>query len=129
MLTSCAPRWRIQRHIYDLVEPLIVALLVAASLAAVAPAHHVEAATPAKADQIGLSGNAFPWEAHWSQCQGLMDDSHAGWARVELSWSYIHPGPNEWNWGLYDDMVNGYQAKGMQELGLLTYSVAWASGG
>jgi hypothetical protein len=103
-------------------------VILAGSFAVTAPSR-AAAAAPLKADQIGMSGNAFPWEPHWNQFQTLMDESHTGWARVELRWDYIHPGPSDWNWGLYDDLVNGYAAKDMRQLGLLTYSVAWASGG
>src|SRR5687768_14604644 len=86
------------------VSTVILTVLLVAAFGVATPARPA-AAAPAKADQIGIAGNAFPWEPHWNTFQGLMDESHAGWARVELSWSYIHPGPNEWNWGLYDDLV------------------------
>ena len=83
----------------------------------------------AKADAIGINGNAFPWEAKWGDFQGLIDGSNAGWARLELRWDFIEASPGLWNFGLYDNLVDGYRAQNVEVLGLLDYSVAWASGG
>lgn len=87
----------------------------------------VTAAQP-RADLIGVSGNAFTWEPQWPTFSGLLGASNVGWARLELRWDYIHPTPTTWNWSLYDDLVNGYTAQGIKPLGLLAYSVGWASG-
>ncbi len=87
------------------------------------------AADSSKADVMGVSGNAFPWEDHWSTFSGLVDQSHIGWARVELRWNQVEPQRNQWDWGGTDLLVNSYAQKNMNLLGLLCYSVAWASGG
>lgn len=81
-----------------------------------------------KADLVGVSGNAFPWEPYWGVFQNLLGDSHAGWARIELRWDSINPAPDTWQWDLLDAQVNGYAALGFRQLGLLDYSVGWASG-
>ena len=81
-----------------------------------------------KSDQIGIAGNAFPWEPHWGTFQNLLTESNAGWARIELRWDHVNPQRDTWNWGLLDDQVNGYAARGIRQLGLLDYSVGWASG-
>jgi hypothetical protein len=94
---------------------------------AFAPSQPV-AAAPVKADAIGVSGNAFPWEPHWNEFQGLLNDSNAGWARLELRWDFIESSQGAWNFGLHDQLVDGYRAEGIQVLGLLDYSVAWANG-
>ena len=102
-------------------------LLLLPLVTAFCPSQPVVAAS-AKADTIGVNGNAFPWEAHWNEFQGLLNDSNAGWARLELRWDFIEASPGAWNFGLHDQLVDGYRAEGMQVLGLLDYSVAWANG-
>lgn len=87
------------------------------------------ASTPAHADLVGVSGNAFPWEDHWSTFSSLIDQSNIGWARVELRWNQVEPNRNQWDWGGTDLLVNSYAQKQMNLLGLLGYSVAWANGG
>lgn len=81
-----------------------------------------------KADLIGINGNAFPWEAHWSEFQNLLSESNAGWARIELRWDHVNPVPGTWRWDLLDQQVNSYASRDIQILGLLDYSVGWASG-
>ncbi|HEX5166438.1 MAG TPA: glycosyl hydrolase [Thermomicrobiales bacterium] len=85
-------------------------------------------AAPSKSDLIGVNGNAFPWEPHWNTFLSLLNQSNAGWARVELRWDYINPALGTWQWGLLDDQVNGYAGQGIHQLGLLDYSVGWANG-
>ncbi|MEX1157344.1 MAG: glycosyl hydrolase [Thermomicrobiales bacterium] len=104
-------------------------MLVSVAAGAIQPRSAIAGdAGPAKSDLIGIAGNAFPWEPHWGEFQNLMTDSHAGWARIELRWDYVNPAPGTWRWGLLDDQVNGYAARGMRQLGLLDYSVGWANG-
>lgn len=107
-------------------------MVVLASLVATwgAPALPARAAGGAgKSDLIGVAGNAFPWEANWTQFTGMLDNSHAGWARVELRWDQVEPARGRWDWGGTDSLVNAYAQHGFQQLGLLVYSVAWANGG
>ncbi|HET7034454.1 MAG TPA: glycosyl hydrolase [Thermomicrobiaceae bacterium] len=92
-------------------------------------ARAAQAAPANRADLLGVSGNAFPWEANFGTMTQLLDQSHAGWARVELRWEQIEPSRGKWDWGSSDALVQGYHQIGMQELGLLVYSVGWASGG
>jgi hypothetical protein len=85
-------------------------------------------ATPARADLVGLNGNAFPWEPRWGEFQGLFAGSHAGWARVQLSFNSIRPAPDTWQWAALDELVDGYASLGARQLGLLAYSAGWANG-
>ncbi|HUG16664.1 MAG TPA: hypothetical protein VMM78_16790 [Thermomicrobiales bacterium] len=85
--------------------------------------------TDGRAMLIGVSGNAFPWEASFDSYARLLRDSNVGHARLELHWHYIQPTPGEWRWSLYDDLVNQYVAQGLAPYGMLAYSVGWASGG
>src|SRR4051812_24314255 len=90
----------------SLVLRVILLVLVVASTLGVFPARPAAADSgQPRASQIGIAGNAFPWEAHWSDFQTLLDGSGAGWARVELRWEAIQ---SAWNWKLYDDLVNSY---------------------
>ncbi len=89
----------------------------------------VAATSSSQADLVGVSGNAFPWEAHWSEFSNEIDQSHIGWARLELRWNQVEPNRNQWDWGGTDLLVNSYAPKQMNLLGLLGYSVAWANGG
>jgi GH35 family endo-1,4-beta-xylanase len=82
-----------------------------------------------RADLVGVAGNAFPWESQWSDFGRLLQESQLGWARVELRWEQIQPRRGAWNYGDYDRLVNGYAARNVEQLGLLAYSVAWATGG
>jgi hypothetical protein len=47
---------------------------------------------------------------------------------LELRWNQIEPNRGQWDWGGTDTLVNLYAQKPMNLLGLLGYSVAWASG-
>jgi hypothetical protein len=78
---------------------------------------------------LGVSGNAFPWEHNFETYSALLNESNVGRARLELRWDYIQPSRTTWNWGLYDNLVDGYVAQGIEPYGLLGYSVGWASGG
>ena len=82
-----------------------------------------------RSDHIGVAGNAFPWEPHWEQFQTLLDESHAGWARVEIRWEMLQPSRGEWHWHHYDKLVGAYAERGFKQMGLLAYSVGWANGG
>jgi polysaccharide biosynthesis protein PslG len=53
----------------------------------------------------------------------------AAWAREMFGWDRIEPADNAWDWGFTDEMVDRMTAKGINVVGLLGYSVAWASGG
>ena len=101
-------------------------------VAQAAPSATVQAASttaPGRADLLGVSGNAFPWESNFSGYMNLLDQSHVGWARVELRWETVEPSRGQWDFGMTDQLVQGYAQHNVQEVGLLAYSVGWASGG
>lgn len=104
-----------------------VVLLVTSAQGVVSPSARAEPAG-VRDDLVGIPGNAFPWEAHWDDFQPLLAGTPAGWARVELRWEYVNPEPGVWRWELYDELVDGYRELGFEQLGLLGYSVGWASG-
>ncbi len=51
------------------------------------------------------------------------------WAREEFRFDVIHPSPDRWDWGLTDEMVGRLAERGVRILGLLDYSVGWATPG
>lgn len=111
---------------------LIVAMLagMATSLFSAAPSSGlVVSAQEVRADQFGISGNAFPWEDHWDAYSRELQASGAGWARVELRWEAIQPSRDEWRWTSTDQVIAAYDELGFQQMGLIAYSVEWASGG
>jgi hypothetical protein len=111
------------------VLPLVFVLLLSfASLANAASPSAAQGRAPAKANLLGVSGNAFPWEPHWTDFQRQLAETNVGWVRLELRWDQIQPSPSEWRWDGYDQVVNDYIAQDVQVLGLLAYSVGWASG-
>jgi hypothetical protein len=86
--------------------------------------------THGKATMIGVSGNAFTWEPNWNTFQHLLAESDVGRARLEFHWSFIEKTRGApMDFGLYDNLVDGYRSAGIEPYGMLGYSVAWASGG
>jgi hypothetical protein len=53
--------------------------------------------------------------------------SGAKWLRVGLYWcSIMAGGPNSYNWSAFDNIVNQARARGINILGVLIYTPAWA---
>ena len=52
--------------------------------------------------------------------------SGAGYVRVDVDWSVAQPGPSTWNWGPIDRVVHAIRARGLDVLGLITYTPTWA---
>jgi hypothetical protein len=56
-------------------------------------------------------------------------DQRAGskWLRVDINWALIQDGgPNSYNWGPIDAVVQGAESRGMSVLGTIIYSPDWA---
>jgi hypothetical protein len=56
-------------------------------------------------------------------------DQRAGskWLRIDINWAQIQSaGPNTYNWGPIDAVVQGAEARGMSVLGTILYSPDWA---
>jgi len=107
---------------------ICAALMPLAPLLAINSPAAVAAPDSARSDLVGISGNAFPWDARWDEHRRLLTGTHAGWERVELRWERINPSPGAWRWEHYDELVAAYDDLGFKQLGLLAYSVGWASG-
>jgi hypothetical protein len=50
----------------------------------------------------------------------------AVWIRLDIDWSRIEPTAGDWNWSNADRVVNAARDRGLEVLGLLAYSPAWA---
>ena len=48
------------------------------------------------------------------------------WVRIDIDWSRIEPEPGRFEWDDTDRAVEGAVARGMEVLGLLVYTPAWA---
>lgn len=59
----------------------------------------------------------------------VMASHNVSWNREEFRWDVIQPAPNRWDWGFNDEMVEKANQRGINILGLLVYSVGWASPG
>jgi hypothetical protein len=59
----------------------------------------------------------------------LDEDQAAGakWLRVDINWSAIqNGGPSSYQWGPFDAVVQGAEARGMAVLGAIVYTPSWA---
>lgn len=58
----------------------------------------------------------------------LMKQSGASWVRLNIIWSVIEGSRGQFDWSTSDRVVAAARARGLQVLGLLTYTPSWASG-
>ncbi len=66
-------------------------------------------------------------QARWDEVLDLAQDGRISWAREQFNWDVVEPTDDEYNFTQYDNIVSRYQSAGMNILGLITYSSAWAS--
>ena len=48
------------------------------------------------------------------------------WVRLPLDWGIVGIGPDEYNWGYFDSLVNAASANGLRVLGLISNTPFWA---
>lgn len=49
------------------------------------------------------------------------------WVRLDIPWSVVQEGgPNSYNWGSYDRVIDAARAHGLQVLGIIDYTPKWA---
>ncbi|MDP3971116.1 MAG: glycosyl hydrolase [bacterium] len=66
-------------------------------------------------------------EADWDTVLGKVEATGAQWGREQFNWDVIEPSDGNYNWTTYDNVLQAYQDKNIEMLGLLTYSSSWAS--
>jgi hypothetical protein len=52
-----------------------------------------------------------------------------GWVRIDFVWAYVQPGPDIWDWSVYDAITAAAQARGIQVFASLAYTPGWATDG
>lgn len=82
------------------------------------------------ADMFGIaSGGGIVARPSALQAQELSLDHAAGakWIRIDINWAQVQPnGPHSYDWSAMDSTIRGALADGMNVLGVLVYSPAWA---
>lgn len=63
----------------------------------------------------------------WQKVVSLMKEAGIGWVRMDFLWEDIEPEAGQFNFAKYDAIVEILSGNGIQILGLLDYSVGWAS--
>ncbi|MFH1176911.1 MAG: cellulase family glycosylhydrolase [Acidobacteriota bacterium] len=51
------------------------------------------------------------------------------WVRIDFIWSWVEPAPDRFNWGLYDDLVDQANARGLKVFATISSTPGWATGG
>ena len=107
----------------------VLAVLVLACLSApvLGPAT-AGAATPL-GPQVGLSAGHQILSVPDAERQAELNfaaATGAKWFGLDLDWSRIQPQRGVWNWGPADTVVRQVRERGMQIIGTLAYSPAWA---
>jgi hypothetical protein len=57
------------------------------------------------------------------------DELGVRYIRVDFNWDQMEPAQNSFNWGPWDNVVNGAVARGMGVFATLAYTPSWANGG
>jgi polysaccharide biosynthesis protein PslG len=80
------------------------------------------------ADRVGVSSHFF-WLGRGDAVSRMGQLRAAGvrWLRDDFNWDRIQPTPGQFDWARTDNLMAAASETGMQVLGVLTYSPAWAS--
>jgi polysaccharide biosynthesis protein PslG len=66
-------------------------------------------------------------DAEFAKDMGTIDASGAGWIRVDINWAVIQRnGPTFFDWAPFDRIVLDARARGMNVLGMIVWTPAWA---
>lgn len=69
----------------------------------------------------------YPSNRDLEKAVSLMQEAGAGWVRVDFLWGDIEPQEGNFDFAKHDYIVELLKSKGMHILGVLQYSVDWAS--
>lgn len=90
---------------------------------------------------VGLVAAFACAEAHAAQELGLnihqsattgvnaSKDASVQWARIDLNWYDAEPQQGQYDWTIFDGLINAATAKGLSVLAVIGYTPAWASSG
>ena len=66
-------------------------------------------------------------EADFAKDMAMIDASGAGWLRIDINWGVIqYKGATSYDWARFDRVVKDARARGLNVLGVFTYTPPWA---
>ena len=69
-----------------------------------------------------------PWEwQYFPRNYDVMKQCGLGWMRTDFLWRLVEKKPGVWDFSQYDQIVNEAEKKNIHVLGILSYSVPWAT--
>jgi len=85
------------------------------------------AATPA----LAAPSNFVGLNTHIPQNDVLdaVKDVGASWIRIDFNWFMVEPQQGQYDWALFDKLVNDARARGLEVFATIGYGPAWASAG
>jgi len=104
-------------------------LLVLASVCAAALASSGATSHAAGADRFGIaSGGQLQWRSAEELGWELDGYAEVGsrWLRFDFNWSGMEPEQGVYDWSRHDAVVEAANERGLQVLGLIAYTPAWA---
>jgi len=85
------------------------------------------------ASALSATAGASPFgiNVHTADAEGLEAAAAAGidWIRIDLIWAIVEPAQDQFDWGLYDRIVNDARGRGLRILASIAYTPAWATDG
>lgn len=103
---------------------------VVVALGGVVPAAH--AAPPTPAAGYGFSEGSAMLDLNPTDLNRELDavaKTNASWLRVLFDWNKAEPSPGQYNWEVFDRVVNAASARGLRVLGNIAFSPGWARSG
>ncbi|KHJ72936.1 MULTISPECIES: GH39 family glycosyl hydrolase [Rhodococcus] len=100
-----------------------------AALAACAPPPQPPPPTTCATDDIGIAAGAPLMYLPDSELDRELDTIRAvgaRWLRVDIDWSVIEPNRGQQNWSVPDRVVDRARARGLEVVGIVAYTPAWA---
>jgi hypothetical protein len=108
---------------------LAMGLALVAALVVATPGQASAAPGAVPADGYGFGQGVGPVFFSFEDTNRELDavaQTTANWMRIFVDWSNIEKQRGEFNWGWLDNVVNGARARGLNVLGVITYTPAWA---
>lgn len=83
---------------------------------------------PQASSPFGVAGvMRWPVWGTFDRPADVMMQTGGAWVRDDFVWGLIQPSPDEWNWTATDRIVAELGARNLNVLGVLAYSVSWAT--
>jgi hypothetical protein len=90
---------------------------------------------PAVSSLGATATSPYGVNAHAPQGQDLarlfdqLQAAGVGWVRIDFEWTAIEPQQDVFHWQIYDAIVAAAELRGLEVLGILAYTPAWATDG